>query len=89
MFRISDTTISGGGYPPRRLLPAKRLALLRAIRAIDPAYLRAHPFRGTCPTAYDGPESVYRFRGLERPLASCAYDLRGVKAVRLVEQLLA
>lgn len=89
VLRITDTTISGSEYKPRRLQPGERRALLRAIRALDPAYLAAHPFRGICPTAYDGAESIYRFRGFSRPLASCTYDLRGVRAVQLVERLLA
>jgi hypothetical protein len=53
------------------------------------AYLRAHPFKGTCPTAYDGAESTYRFRGFETALPSCTYDLSGVEAVRLTNRLLA
>jgi hypothetical protein len=87
-LRIDDTTISGGGYAPRRLKAAERVALLHAIRALDATYLRDHPFAGTCPTAYDGSESIYRFRGFSRSLASCTYDLRGVEAVRLAERLL-
>lgn len=86
-LRITDTTISGDGYKSRRLKPAERLALLRAIRLLDPAYLRAHPFKGTCPTAYDGSESIYRFRGFAQTLPGCKYDLRGVKAVQLAERL--
>ena len=89
LFRITDRTISGTGYVPRRLAPSERAALLRAIRALDPAYLRAHPFEGICPTAYDGSESIYRFRGFARSLASCTYDLRRVQAVRLTQRLLA
>ena len=88
-LRISDTTISGDGYVPRRLKPSERLALLRAIGALDLGYLRAYPFNGICPTAYDGSESIYGFRGFTRQLASCAYDLRGVSAVRLADRLLA
>jgi hypothetical protein len=88
-LRITDTAISGSDVKPRRLQPGERRALLRAIRALDPAYLDAHPFRGTCPVAYDGQESIYRFRGFSRPLACCKYDLRGVRVVRLVERLLA
>jgi hypothetical protein len=87
-LRIGDKTISGDNYVSRRLKPSERLALLRAIRQLDPAYLASHPFKGTCPTAYDGSEAIYRFRGFSRPLASCAYDLRGVKAVQLVERLI-
>ncbi len=86
-LRIDDTTISGDGYTPRRLKTGERLALLGAIRKLALPYLRAHPFAGMCPTAYDGSESIYRFRGFARPLASCTYDLQGVDAVRLAEQL--
>ena len=89
VFRITDRTISAPGYRPRRLAPADRLALLRAIRLLNMPYLRAHPFTGTCPIAYDGSESVYRFRGFARPLPGCTYDLRGVRAVRIAERLLA
>jgi len=88
-LRIDDLTISGDGYRPRPLAPSERVALLRAIGKLDLKYLRAHPFTGTCPTAYDGSESIYRFRGFPRALASCTYDLRRVEAVRLVEKLLA
>ncbi len=88
-FRISDTTISGDGYRPRPLKPNELLALRRALAALNRPYLRAHPFRGTCPTASDGIESIYRFRGFAPTLTSCTYDLRGVQAVRLTERLLA
>jgi hypothetical protein len=88
VLRITDTKISGQGYLPRRLAPSARTALLRVLTRIDLAYLRAHPFTGTCPTAYDGTESVYRFRGFPRALPSCTYDLRGVEAVRQTERLL-
>jgi hypothetical protein len=57
-----------GSVPPLRLA-----ALDLAIRAADFAELRRHPFTGTCPTAYDGPEVVYTFGapgGAER-VASC------------------
>ena len=89
VFTITDRTISAPGYVPRRLAPADRLALLRAIRLLNMPYLRAHPFKGTCPIAYDGSESIYRFRGFARPLPGCTYDLRGVRAVRIAERLLA
>ena len=89
VLRIGDTTISGDGYVSRRLKLSDRVALLRAIKTLDLGYLRAHPFKGTCPVAYDGQESTYRFDGFARPLASCTYDLRGVQAVRLTERLLA
>ena len=88
-FRISEKTISGDGYRPRPLKPSERLALRRALAALNRPYLRAHPFKGICPTASDGIESIYRFRGFAPTLASCTYDLRGVQSVRLTEQLLA
>jgi hypothetical protein len=85
---VTDTTIFGQGYVPRRLSLPARTALLQAIAKLKPAYLRAHPFKGTCPTAYDGAESIYHFRGFAHALPSCTYDLHGVEAVRLTERLL-
>jgi hypothetical protein len=87
-LRIDDRTISGDGYVSRRLKPAERAALLTAIGKLDLKVIRARPFTGTCPIAYDGQEAIYRFRGLPRALPGCTYDLRGVEAVRLVERLL-
>src|SRR5262245_45519957 len=88
VMRITDTVITGQGYVSRPLSPSSRTELLRAIAKLKPAYLRAHPFKGTCPTAYDGTESIYRFRGFAHPLPSCTYDVGGVEAVRLTERLL-
>jgi hypothetical protein len=87
-LRIGDRTISGRGYVPRPLSAADRVALLRAIGALDLAYLRTHPFRGTCPTAYDGSETIYRFRGFSTTIRSCTYDVRGIRAVQLADRLL-
>jgi hypothetical protein len=89
VFRISDTTISSPGYVTRKLTRSDRAKLLHAIARISPAYLRAHPFRGTCPVAYDGAQSIYRFRGFRTPLATCDYELEGLQAVRVTERLLA
>jgi hypothetical protein len=89
VLRITDTTISGDGYVSRRLQPASGVALLRATKKLSLTYLRAHPFKGTCPTAYDGAESTYRFRGFATALPSCTYDLSNVDAVRLTNRLLA
>lgn len=57
----------------------ERIATL--IAAADFARLRAVPFSGTCPTAYDGPQFVYTFAVGEEPevLDSCASDLQGVE----------
>jgi hypothetical protein len=89
VFRITDTRISGTDRVPRKLTAPERRALLRAIRRLDPDYLRAHPFKGMCPTAYDGTESIYRFRGFSQQLASCKQDLRDVDAAKLTDRLLA
>jgi len=89
VLRITKTTISGTRRSPRRLQRSERDRLVRAIRTLDLASIRAHPFTGTCPVAYDGTESIYRFRGVSLALASCTYDLRQVQAVRLTERLLA
>ena len=89
VFRITDSRLSGDGYRPRALSSTARRSLIRAIGDLGPAYLRSHPFGGTCPTAYDGPESIYRFRGFTPSIPSCKYDVRGLRAVRLTERLLA
>jgi hypothetical protein len=89
VLRITNSTISADGFVPRRLRRSDRASLLRAIRALRPAVIRAYPFTGTCPVAYDGTESIYRFRGFPLELASCTYDLGNVRAVRLTERLLA
>ena len=88
VLRVTDTTISGNGFITRRLRPADRVAFFRAIRALDASYLRSHPFTGTCPTAYDGAESIYRFAGFPMRIASCTFDVRRVKAVQVAERLL-
>ena len=89
VLRITDTTISGDGFRPRTLRPTERRSLLSAIRELDASYLRKHPFKGTCPMAYDGQESIYRFRGFTESIPSCKYDVRGIRAVALTERLLA
>src|SRR5437763_12619594 len=46
VLRITDTTISGDGYVSGRLTPTSRAALLRAVKKLSLAYLRARPFKG-------------------------------------------
>lgn len=84
--RITTTTINAEGHRSRRLTLSERRALTLAIARLEPASLP--PFAGTCPIAYDGQELTYRFRG-KRALRSCIYDLRRVRAVQLVDRLLA
>ena len=85
---ITDQWISAPDARRHALGKTERASLLAAIGEIEPIYLRAHPFRGVCPTAYDGQESIYRFRGFDTRLPSCTYDLRGVRAVTLVNRLI-
>jgi hypothetical protein len=84
--RITTTTISADGHRSRRITVSERRALTRAITQLDPASLP--PFKGTCPIAYDGQERSYRFHG-KPELRSCTYDLRRVRAVQLVDRMLA
>jgi hypothetical protein len=51
-----DMSESGG-----QLNPGKVEALVDIIRQTDFEAVRARPFTGTCPTAYDGQESVFAF----------------------------
>ncbi len=85
---VTDRWISAPGFRRRALRETERADLLSAIGQIKAEYLRRHPFRGVCPTAYDGQESIYRFRGFGRELASCTYGLSGVRAVTLVNRLI-
>ena len=94
------TVVRHGGLCPSRacgatyritaksLTGSERQRLRRAVAALDWKQIRAHPFKGTCPLALDGQETIYRFRGFPHELASCRYDLRTVRAVRLTERLL-
>ena len=84
--RITTSTVSADGRRPRRLTVPERRALLLAIAQLRPASLP--PFKGTCPIAYDGQEFHYRFRG-KRALRSCMNDLRRVRAVQIVDRLIA
>jgi hypothetical protein len=71
-----DGTVHQAAKPPNDLgtLPPDLLtALDAAIKTADFATIRAVPFKGECPTAYDGQELVFEFgapSGVER-IASC------------------
>ena len=84
--RITTTTISAEGRPSRRITVAERRALALAISQLKPASLPK--FTGTCPIAYDGQERHYRFRG-KPEIRTCKQDLRRVRAVQLVDRLIA
>ncbi len=84
--RITTTTISAEGRRARRITAAERAALTQAIARLKVATLPK--FKGTCPIAYDGQELHYRFRG-KPEVRTCKQDLRRVRAVQLVDRLIA
>ena len=84
--RITTTTISAEGRRARRITAAERAALTQAIVRLKVATLPK--FKGTCPIAYDGQELHYRFRG-KPEVRTCKQDLRRVRAVQLVDRLIA
>src|SRR5690242_6653216 len=84
--KITTTTISAEGRRPRRITAAERSALTQAITRLRVATLPK--FKGTCPIAYDGQELHYRFRG-KPEIRTCKQDLRRVRAVQLVNRLIA
>ena len=88
MVTITDRWITATGYRRHALKPAERTLLLSAIGQIKADYLRKHPARGLCSAVTDLPEVIYRFRGYGQPLASCTYDLSGVRAVTIVNRLI-
>ena len=60
----TDGRVRTAAKPPNELgaVAAEDLAGLTAlIEATDFVAIRAHPFTGTCPVAYDGQEVVYEF----------------------------
>ena len=84
--KITTTTISAEGRRSRRITAAERAALTQAIARLRVATLPK--FKGTCPIAYDGQELHYRFRG-KPEIRTCKQDLRRVRAVQLVDRLIA
>ena len=76
----TDGRVRAAGDSPSDLgtVPAGDVAgLTELIAATDFAALRAHPFTGTCPVAFDGQEVVYEFTtsaGVER-IASCETEV--------------
>jgi hypothetical protein len=87
MRLLADGRLLRNGTLVHRVQAPQLRALRRAIAAIDIAEIRRHPFTGVCPTAYDGQEATYRFRGIRMSLSSCRWDLTHVAAVRSLERL--
>lgn len=73
---LRDGTVVVGGDdppPPWRIPPDRLVGLMAAVDAADFEAIRARPFVGTCPIAFDGQEITYTFftrRGPVR-ISSC------------------
>ena len=69
-YRATDGT---GAQKEGTLDPARVAELTQLIAATNFAEIRARPFTGTCPIAFDGQELVYTFQTLSGPetIASC------------------
>lgn len=72
----TDTTEAseqGNGQVPKSLIET----LVQALEKADYEALKATPFTGTCPTAFDGSETVYTFHTAEgsEELATCKFVL--------------
>ncbi len=76
----TDGTVRSAAKPPNVLgtIPRAQLAALEsAIKVTDFALLKARPFVGECPTAFDGQEFIFEFAapgGVER-IATCEVDV--------------
>jgi hypothetical protein len=76
----TDGRVRTAAKPPNDLgaVPAADVAgLTELIATTDFAAIRAHPFTGTCPVAFDGQEVVYEFTttsGIER-IESCVTEV--------------
>lgn len=75
-----DGRVHSAAKPPNDLghVSAETMATLTAVvGATDYASIRAHPFTGQCPVAFDGQELVFEFgvgAGTQR-IASCEVDI--------------
>ena len=75
-----DGRVHSGAKPPNDLgvaTAANMSTLSAAIAAADFATLRAKPFTGECPIAFDGQELIFEFAtpGGTQRLASCDVDI--------------
>lgn len=73
-FTAADST---GAQTNGTLDAAKVAELTQQIAATDFEQIKAQPFTGTCPIAYDGQEYIYTFQTLSGPqtIESCAVGI--------------
>lgn len=75
----------------RQQLSSDQLARIVELAAVtDWAAVRARPFTGECPTAYDGQKVVYTFERADGPvgLDSCESDLSGIAVFAAIDEAL-
>jgi hypothetical protein len=82
-----DGRVTRDGSVVRRVQPAQLRELRRLVATLDLADVRAHPFTGMCPVAYDGQELIVRLRGVPAVLRGCTWDLTRVRAATLAARL--
>ena len=80
VFLERDDTVHAAAKPPNTLgtVPADQLQTLSTLIATtDFAAIRARPFTGVCPTAFDGQEIVFTFAAPSGPqrIATCEVDV--------------
>lgn len=80
----ADGRVTRDGAVVRRVPDTRLREIRRAIASLDLVDVRAHPFTGTCPPAYDGQELIVRLHGVPTVLRGCTWDLSRVRAVTLV-----
>ncbi len=73
-FTAADST---GAQAAGTLDAAKVAELTQQIAAADFEQLKAQPFTGTCPLAFDGQEFIYTFQTLSGPqtIATCTVGI--------------
>ncbi len=74
---LADGTIQNG-KETKKLTPEQTKKLKDLIASTDFAAIKAKPFLGTCPIAYDGQETTYLFYtndGAKEEIPSCKYEI--------------
>lgn len=73
----SVTSTTNGESTRKQLTAAQLGGLQSAIHGASFAAIKARPFKGTCPTAYDGMETIYTFHlpSGDQVLASCTFAI--------------
>lgn len=84
---LGDGRVVRDGSVLRRVSADRVAEIRRLIAKVDLAAITSRPFTGTCPIAYDGPEMIYRLRGVGTPLRGCTWDLSKVPVVVALDRI--